>query len=135
MYTPSQIQDGYREDKIWARKGQTVFFTAVNPMDKEHKDPCAIDLDAPRLVQYKQNTWKRHQDSVLGRYTTCSTERIEVLSNRIERNLPLRHTPSLLNPESCCDGIWRKIIYEKVYMSPLPPPKISSKNDWMKELD
>ena len=27
-----------------------------------------------------------------------------------------------------------EVIYEKVYMSPRPPPKISLKQDWMKEL-
>ena len=27
-----------------------------------------------------------------------------------------------------------EIIYEKVYESPRPPPKISLRNDWMKEL-
>ena len=34
--------------------------------------------------------------NVLGRYTACSTKRIEVLSNKIERSHPPRHTPSLL---------------------------------------
>ena len=28
-----------------------------------------------------------------------------------------------------------EIIYEKVYASPRPPPKISFKDNWMKELD
>ena len=28
-----------------------------------------------------------------------------------------------------------EIIYEKVYVSPRPPPKISFEDDWMKELD
>ena len=28
-----------------------------------------------------------------------------------------------------------EIIYEKVYESPRPPPKISLRNDWMKDLD
>ena len=28
-----------------------------------------------------------------------------------------------------------EIIYEKVYMSPRPPPRISFKNNWTKELD
>ena len=28
-----------------------------------------------------------------------------------------------------------EIIYEKVYASPRPPPKMSFKDDWMKELD
>ena len=43
---------------------QTVFFTAVSPSNKEHKDPYEIDLEAPRLAWYKQNKWKRHQDTV-----------------------------------------------------------------------
>ena len=27
-----------------------------------------------------------------------------------------------------------EIIYEKIYASPRPPPKVSLRNDWMKEL-
>ena len=36
------------------RKRQTVFFTSVVPMKKEHRDPNKIDLEAPRLAWYKQ---------------------------------------------------------------------------------
>ena len=43
---------------------QTVFFTAVNPMDKEHNDPYEIDLTRLRLAWYKQKTWNRHQDTM-----------------------------------------------------------------------
>ena len=43
---------------------QTVFFTAVNPMNKEHKDPDTIDLSKPRHAQYMHKAWKRHQDAV-----------------------------------------------------------------------
>ena len=39
-------------------KRQTVFFTSVDPMNKEHKDPNHIDLEAPRLARYKQEKWK-----------------------------------------------------------------------------
>ena len=46
-----------------SREGQTVFFTAVNPMNKEHRDPQELDLNKPRLASYKQ-MWKRHQDTV-----------------------------------------------------------------------
>ena len=46
------------------RKRQTVFFLLVNPMDKEHKDSDVINLDAPRLPWYKQNIWKKHQNTV-----------------------------------------------------------------------
>ena len=45
-------------------KRQTVFFTSVDPMYKEHKDPDVIDLSAPRLAWYKQKTWKKHQNTV-----------------------------------------------------------------------
>ena len=38
----------------------TVFFLPVNPMNKEHKDPEKIDLEAPRLAQYMQTAWKKH---------------------------------------------------------------------------
>ena len=46
------------EGQNLSKERQTVFFTAVNPMIKEHKDPNNIDLDAPRLAWYKQETWK-----------------------------------------------------------------------------
>ena len=47
------------------RERQPVFFfTVVNPMDKDHKDPYKLDLTEPRFAWYKQKTWKRHQDTV-----------------------------------------------------------------------
>ena len=45
-------------------KRPTVFLTYVDPMNKEHKDPNVIDLDAPRLAGYKQKVWKKHQNTV-----------------------------------------------------------------------
>ena len=45
-------------------------------MNKEHKDPDVIDLDAPRLAWNKQKVWKKHRNTVLGRHQTCSKERI-----------------------------------------------------------
>ena len=47
-------------------KRETVFFTSVEPMNKEHKDPDVINLDAPRLAWYKQKVWKKHQNTVYG---------------------------------------------------------------------
>ena len=46
-----------------SRERQTVFFTAVNPMHKNHQDPIELDLTKPRLAPYKQK-WKVHQDAV-----------------------------------------------------------------------
>ena len=45
-------------------KRQTVFCTSVDPMNKDHKDPNNIDLEAPRLAWYKQKTWKKRQNTV-----------------------------------------------------------------------
>ena len=47
-----------------SRDRQTVFFTAADPTNKEHKDPNNIDLEAPHLAWYKQKKWKIHQDIV-----------------------------------------------------------------------
>ena len=43
---------------------QTVFFTSVDPMNKEHRDPNIIDLKAPRLAWNHQKKWKKHQNTV-----------------------------------------------------------------------
>ena len=43
---------------------QTVFFLPVDPMDKNHKDPDTIDLNAPRHAQYMHKAWKKHQNTV-----------------------------------------------------------------------
>ena len=81
---------------------QTVFFLPLDPMDKNHKDPDTIDLNAPRHAQYMHKAWKRHQNTArLGRHQSCSEERIEVLSNTIERYLSSLNTLSLLYSESC----------------------------------
>ena len=45
-------------------KRQTVFFTSVDPLNKEHRDPDIIDLEAPRLAWYNQTTWKKHQNTL-----------------------------------------------------------------------
>ena len=45
-------------------KRQMVFFTSVDPLNKEHRDPDIIDLEAPRLAWSKQKTWKKHQNTV-----------------------------------------------------------------------
>ena len=86
-----------------SRDRQTVFFTAVNPIDKDHKDPHELDLTKPRLASYKQK-WKVHQDTVYW-VDIQLAHRIEVLSNKIERSHPPRCTPSLLYLESNCDEI------------------------------
>ena len=103
---------------------QTVFFMLVNPMNKEHKDPHELHLTKPRLASYKQK-WKVHQDTVYWVDIQLAQKKgFQVLSNTIERNHPLRHAYCISKAIMVGSGA---VKYEKVYASPLPPPKISSK--------
>ena len=98
-----------------SRDRQTIFSTAVNPMDKEHKDPYKLDLTKPRLAWYKQKKWKRHQDTVYWVDIQLAQRKgLKFYQTKIERNHPLRYTPSSLYLESCCDGIWRNHIRESI---------------------
>ena len=74
-----------------------------------------------------ENVEETSKQGVLGRHQTCSKERNSVLSNTIERNHPLRHTPSLLYPEAVVMKTG-EMIFEKVFASPRHPPKISLKD-------
>ena len=46
-----------------SRERQTVFFTAVNPMNEDHMDPQDLDLTKLRLASY-EHKWKKHQDTL-----------------------------------------------------------------------
>ena len=116
-------------------KRQTVFFTSVDPMNKEHKDPNNIDLEAPRLAWYKQKKWKLHQDTVYWVDIKLAQQKgfkfYHTRSNAIilYDTLPAYCIPKVVMME------FGEIIYKKVYASPRPPPKIFLKDNWMKELD
>ena len=113
---------------------QTVFFLLVDPMDKNHKDPDTIDLSVPRHAQHLHKAWTRHQNTV---------HWVDI-NLAIEKGLKFYQTRSnaIILPETlpayCIRKVVRmesgEVIYEKVYMSPRPPRKISLKYDWMKEL-
>ena len=113
---------------------QTVFFLLVNPMDKEHKDPETVDLKAPRLAQYMQNAWKKHQNTVYWVDIRLAQNKglkfYQTRSNAIilYNTLPACCIPKAIKMET------GEIIYEKIYETPRPPPKISLRDNWMKEL-
>ena len=71
--------------------------------------------------------------SILGRHQSCYEERIEFYQTRsnaiiLHETLPAYCIPKVVRMET------GEVIYEKVYMSPRPPPKISLKHDWKREL-
>ena len=116
---------------------QTVFFLPVDPRDESHKDPEYIDFSAPRLARYLHSAWKRHQDAVFW---------VDI-DLAIKEGLTFYQTPSnaiILQgtlPAHCILKVERlktgEKLYEKSYVSPRPPPKISLKHDhnWTKRND
>ena len=108
---------------------QTVFFLPVDPRDESHRDPEYIDFSVPRLARYMHSAWKRHQDAVfwvdinlairegLTFYQTRSSAII------LQGTLPAYCTPKV---ERLKTG---EVLYERPYLSPRPPPKISLRQD------
>ena len=115
-------------------KRQAVFFLPVDPMDKSHKDLDLIDLSVPRRAQYLHKAWKRHQDAVfwfdINFAITKGLTFYQTRSNAIilQETLPAYCIPKVVRMET---GV---VLYEKVYMSPRLPPKISLKHEWKREL-
>ena len=106
-------------------KRQTVFFLPVDPLDKSHKDPDDIDLNVPRRAQYLHKAWKRHQDAEIWVDINLAIEKrlkfYQTRSNAIilQETLPAYCIPKVVRMET------GEVIFEGVYMSPRPPPKIS----------
>ena len=113
---------------------QTVFLLPVDPMDKNHEDPDTIDLGAPRLAQYMHKAWKKHQNTVYWVDINLALKKGLKFYQTRWNAIILKET----RPAYCIPKVVRmetgEVIHEKVYASPRPPPKISLKHDWMKEL-
>ena len=115
-------------------KRQAVFFLLVDLMDESHKDPKVIDLSVPRHAQYLHKAWKRHQDAVYWVDINLATaKRLKFYQTRsnaiiLQETLPAYCIPKVVRMET------GEVIYEKVFMSPRPPLKISLKHEWKREL-
>ena len=113
---------------------QTVFFLLVDLMDKNHKGLDTIDLEAPRHAQYLHKAWNGHQDAVYWVDINLAVKKglkfYQTRSNAIilQETLPAYCIPKVVRMET------GEVIYENVYMSPRPPPKISLKHEWKREL-
>ena len=95
-------------------KRQTVFFLLVNPLDKEHKDPEKIDLEAPRLARYMQ-AWKKHQNTVYWVDIKLAQKKgLKFYKTRSDVIILCNTLPCLLYPESCPDGNWRNNIRKSI---------------------
>ena len=86
------------------------------------------------LHGYMHTAWKKHQNTVywvdINLALKKGTKFHQTRSNAIilYDTLPACCIPKVVRMET------EEVIYEKAYVSPRPPPKISLKHDWMKEL-
>ena len=88
-------------------------------MHKNHQDPKELDLTRPRLASYKKE-WERHQDTVYWvDFQLAQREGLKFYQTRSKA--------TVMRSE--------EIIYQKVYVSPRPPPTISFKGNWTCNLD
>ena len=118
---------------------QSIFFLPVDPRNEDHREPENIDYSVPRHrpIRAKCN-WKRHQETVFW---------IDIDLGIIKEGLKFYQTRSnaiILQgtlPANCIVRAERlkneEKLYERQYVSPRPPPKISLKHDlnWSKGKD
>ena len=116
---------------------QTVFFLPVDPRNESHRDPEYIDFSVPRLARYMHSAWKRHQDAVLWVDIDLGIKEGLVFYQTRSNAIILQGTL----PAHCISRVERlkngEVLYERRYLSPRPPPKISLKHDhdWTKGND
>ena len=116
---------------------QTVFFLPIDPRDKDHEDPAHIDFSVPHRTQYLHSAWKKHQDAVFWVDLDLSIKEGLVFYQTRSNAIILQGTL----PAHCIVKVERlktgEKLYERQYLSPWPPPKISLKHDlnWTKGND
>ena len=114
-----------------------MFFLLVDPRNESHKDPEYIDFSAPRLARYMHRAWKRHQDAVFWVDIDLGIKLGFVFYQTRSNAIILQGTL----PAHCIVKVERlktgEKLYERQYLSPRPPPKISLKHDlnWTKGND
>ena len=108
---------------------QTVFFLPIDPRDENHKDPEHIDFSVPRRARYVHIAWKRHQDAVF--WVDINLAIREGLTFYQTRSNAIILQGTL--PAYCIPKVERlktgEVLYERPYLSPRPPPKISLRHD------
>ena len=115
IYIPSSVRDFEHR--------QTVFFQLVDPMDKNK------ELNKPRHVQYMHKAWKRHQNAVYGVEINLALRKcLKIYQTRSNAIIFTIHFQPIVSRKL---SEWK---LEKVFMSPRPPPKISLKHEWKRDL-
>ena len=100
----------------------------INRRDKGHQDPAKIDLNEPRRAQYLHSAWKKHQDAVFWVDINLAIQKGLTFYQTRSNAIILGTLPSYCIPkvERLKTG---DVLYERPYLSPRPPPKISLRHD------
>ena len=115
-------------------KRQTVFFTSVVLMNKEHKDLDVIDPEAPRLAWYHQKKWKKHQNTVFWVDIKLAQKKgYKFYQSRSNAIILYDTLPAYCIPKAIMMGTG-EIIYEKVFVTSTSSEDFLKKDTWMKEL-
>ena len=109
----------------------------IDPRDKDHEDPEHFDFSVPRRARYLHSAWKKHQDAVFWVDIDLAIRKgltfYQTRSNAIilQGTLPAYCIPKVVRLKT------GEVLYEKSYMSPRPPPKISLRHDhnWTRGTD
>ena len=115
---------------------QTVFFLPVDPRNESYRDPEYIDYCVTRLARYMHKAW-RHQVAVFWVDIDLGIKEGLVFCQTRSNAIILQGTL----PAHCIVKVERlktgEILYERRYLSPRPPPKISLEHDhnWTKGTD
>ena len=108
---------------------QTVFFLPIDPRDEDHEDPEHIDFSVPRRARYVHSAWKKHQDAVFWVDIDLAIKKGLTFYQTRSNAIILQGTV----PACCIPKVVRlktgEVLYEKSYVSPRPPPKISLRHD------
>ena len=111
------------------RDKQSVFFTAVNPMDDDQSmEENRCDLDKQRIAPYK-NTWRHHQ-----KYTVywcieklAQKRRLQIYQTRSHAIVLYSTLPAICIEKAVCMKT-NEELYHKVYQSPRLPRVILKPN-------
>ena len=128
IFIRSSTTDRYLEVRNQARDKQYASCLLI-PETKGHQDPVQIDFTVPRRAQYLHSAWKKHQDAVFWVDIDLAIQKgltfYQTRSNAIilQGTLPAYCIPKVVRLKT------GEVLYDKSYMSPRPPPKISLRHD------
>ena len=125
------------EVKIQAGDKQCSFCLLIQETKNIKILPEHIDFSVPRRAQYVHSAWKKHQDAVFWVDIDLAIRKgltfYQTRSNAIilQGTLPAYCIPKVVKLKT------GEVLYEKAYMSPRPPPKISLRHDhdWIRGND